>query len=111
MTTALLAVLLALTPPPADLDARLLAAIHQCENGPIGNRGNLSPAAQHDNRDDAGHLRWIKETLLANGYVPTPHLIALVWVAGFDRVRLRQETKAQLDYAKRVTALFMEANK
>lgn len=108
MTTALLAVILTMTPPPADSDARLLAAIHQCENGPVGNRGNLSPAARHDNRDDAGHLRWIKETLLDRGYVPTTFILALCWRAGLPRVTdpyRAKELEPYFEYAARVRNL------
>lgn len=82
-------------------DAQLLAAIYQCEGGPSGNLGNRGAASLHDSRTDMDHVQFIRRAILSNQMVPTPHLIALCWVAGCARVFRHEETPAHRDYARR----------
>jgi hypothetical protein len=121
---------------PGGIDgARLLEAIRQVEGSPVGHvsaadcRGiyqlgrltwmqhskkpflwaiSESPeAVRETERVALAHTRWIAEKVLPGlGLPPTPYSVALVWRKGATNVRKLNLTKANVDYAKRVQALY-----
>lgn len=96
--------------PPVDADALLLECIAQVETGKRAtvHGTQMGRAAWRDHQTPREHLTWIRQTMVAAGYVPTPYLLALCWNAGVARVQARDELKRHQNYASRVRNLFDE---